>query len=270
VLACGHRSCSPPAIGGYFILPAEPEIRWGSVVLLVAGIGGIGLRKRRGKIFFGLLVVMIADAGFAAAQFCNASVSAPALERRIGPVSLSGRVIRVEPSEKGYRLTLDRREIDRPGVEEMPVRPRISVRSRTAPPNPGVIITARAILQPPPSPSLPGGYDFARKASFERIGAVGFTLGAVTVTGTPAPSSWRIWLARLRLGITKRIVAGVGAQEEIGPVASALTTGERQVIRKESLASMRNSGLAHLLLFPGFISGLWPGYWFSRYALPWC
>ena len=50
------------------------------------------------------------------------------------------------------------------------------------------------------------------KRWFERIGAVGFTLGAVTVTGTPASSSWRIWLARLRLDMTKRIMAGVGAQ----------------------------------------------------------
>jgi hypothetical protein len=88
-------------IGGYFILPAEPEIWLGSAVLLIAGIGVIGLRKRRGIVFFGLLVVMIAAAGFGAAQFRNAAVSASALERRIGPVSLSGRVIRVEPSEKG-------------------------------------------------------------------------------------------------------------------------------------------------------------------------
>jgi hypothetical protein len=100
VLACGHRSCSPLAIGGYFILPAEPEIWWGSAVLLVARIGGISFRKRRGKICFGLLVVMITAAGFGAAQFRNAAVSAPMLELRIGPVRLSGRVIRVEPSEK--------------------------------------------------------------------------------------------------------------------------------------------------------------------------
>ena len=88
-------------IGGYFILPAEPEIWLGSAVLLIAGLGVISLRKRRGIVFFGLLVVMIAAAGFGAAQFRNAAVSASVLERRIGPVSLSGRVIRVEPSEKG-------------------------------------------------------------------------------------------------------------------------------------------------------------------------
>jgi competence protein ComEC len=215
-------------IGGYFILPAEPEIWLGSAVLLIAGIGVIGLRKRRGLVFFGLLVVMIAAAGFGAAQFRNAAVSASVLERRIGPVSLSGRVIRVEPSEKGYRLTLDRIEIDRSGVEEIPARLRILVRSRTAPPNPGDIIAARAILQPPPSPSLPGGYDFARKAWFERIGAVGFALG---------------------------------------PVAAALMTGERRAIPKESLASMRDSGLAHLLAICGLHIGLVAGLLFFAIRL---
>ena len=60
--------------------------------------------------------------------------------------------------------------------------------------------------------------------------------------------------------MTKRIMAGVGAQEGIGPVAAALMTGERRAIPKESLASMRDSGLAHLLaissLHIGLVAGL--------------
>jgi predicted membrane metal-binding protein len=53
--------------------------------------------------------------------------------------------------------------------------------------------------------------------------------------------------------MTKRIIAGVGAQEGIGPVAAALMMGERRAIPKELLASMGDSGLAYLL---AFISGL--------------
>jgi competence protein ComEC len=60
--------------------------------------------------------------------------------------------------------------------------------------------------------------------------------------------------------MTKRIMAGVGAQQGIGPVAAALMTGERRAIPKESLASMRDSGLAHLLaissLHIGLVAGL--------------
>lgn len=254
-------------IGGYFVLPVEPETWLGGSVCLIAGITAMGFRKRRGRPFFILMGLMVAAAGFSAGQLRNAAVSAPVLERQIGPVSLSGRVVRVEPTEKGHRLTLDQVVIDRTGLTEMPARVRVSARSRAAPPSPGDLIVARAILQPPPSPSLPGGYDFARKAWFEQIGAVGFTLGAVTVTETPTSSSWRVWLARLRLDMTMRITAGVGAQEGIGPVAAALMTGERRAIPKDSLASMRDSGLAHLLAISGLHIGLVAGLLFFAVRL---
>lgn len=254
-------------IGGYFTLPVEPVIWLGASVFIGAGICVFFLRKQRGSAFFAVMAIMIAAAGFGSAQIRNVAVSAPVLERQIGPVSLSGRVVRVELTEKGHRLTLDQIAIGSNRVEEMPSRVRISARSRTAPPNPGDVITARAILQPPPSPSLPGGYDFARKAWFERIGGVGFSLGAVTVTKTSTASSWRIWLARLRLDMTKRIMAGVGAQEGIGPVAAALMTGERRAIPKEALANMRDSGLAHLLAISGLHIGLVAGLLFFAVRL---
>lgn len=254
-------------IGGYFALPVEPAIWWGLVAFIGTGVWVFCVRKQRGYAFFGLMAVMIAAAGFGTAQVRNAVVSAPVLERQVGPVSLSGRVIRVELTEKGHRLTLDRIAIDARGLTEMPEQVRISARSRRVPPDPGDMIAARVILQPPPQPSLPGGYDFARKAWFERIGAVGFALGGVMVTEKSGLSSWRIWLARLRLDMTKRIVAGVGAQEDIGPVAAALMTGERRAIPKEALADMRDSGLAHLLAISGLHIGLVAGLLFFAVRL---
>ena len=144
-------------IGGYFSLPAEPAVLWGGVVLMASGLAVFVLRRRRGRMFFGLLALLISAAGFATVQIRNAVVSAPVLERQVGPVGLSGRVIGVEPSEKGYRLTLDRIAMEKSGPGQIPARARISVRSRGAQPNPGDTVFARAILQPPPSPSMPGG-----------------------------------------------------------------------------------------------------------------
>lgn len=254
-------------IGSYFALSAEPAMWLGAAVFLIAAACVICLRKRRGYVFFAVLALMIASAGIGVAQFRSAMVSAPALERETGPVSLSGRVVRVEPGERGYRLTLDRISVDRLEPADVPQRVRISTRARSAPPDPGDRVIARAILQPPPTPSLPGGYDFARKAWFERIGAVGFALGAVTVTETPIASSWRIRLARLRLEMTSRIMAGVGSQAATGPVAAALMTGERRVIPKETLANMRDSGLAHLLAISGLHIGLVAGLLFFAVRL---
>lgn len=62
-------------------------------------------------------------------------------------------------------------------------------------------------------------------------------------------------------------MAGVGAQEGIGPVAAALMTVERRAIPKELLASMRDSGLAHLLAISGLHIGLVTGLLFFAIRL---
>src|SRR3546814_8473900 len=44
----------------------------------------------------------------------------------------------------------------------------------------GEAIGVRARLMPPPTANLPGGYDFAQRAWFDGIGAVGTVLGKVS------------------------------------------------------------------------------------------
>jgi len=70
----------------------------------------------------------------------------------------------VEPTEKGVRLTPDNVSINARNIAAVPHGIRISVRSLKNDPSPGDSIVALAILQPPPPPSVPGGFDFARKA----------------------------------------------------------------------------------------------------------
>ena len=130
------------------------------------------------------------------------------LEREIGTVSITARVLKVEPTGKGVRLTLDRILLQRRDCATPPDRIRLSVRSTKTQPLPGDLVSALVILRPPPAPSLPGGFDFARKAWFERIGAVGFSLGAVKIVERSTGGGWRIWLARLRLYLTQRILPG--------------------------------------------------------------
>ena len=42
---------------------------------------------------------------------------------------------------------------------------------------PGDRVRLRARLQPPLPPALPGGFDFARQAWFDQLGAIGFAIG---------------------------------------------------------------------------------------------
>ncbi len=63
----------------------------------------------------------------------------------------------------------------------------------------GAIIRAKVRLMPPPGPSLPGGYDFARQAWFQGLGATGSVLGEVHIyqKSTGTLSVWQMWRKKI-------------------------------------------------------------------------
>jgi competence protein ComEC len=107
----------------------------------------------------------------------------------------------------------------------------------------GAVVRFRVRLMPPARASLPGGYDFARKAYFQGIGATGRALKPISVLrpATEAPPL----RARLFAHITGRL-EGAGAG-----IAAALATGDQGAISEEDAEAMRRSGLAHLLSISG-------------------
>ena len=109
---------------------------------------------------------------------------------------------------------------------------------------PGEDIGVRARLMPPPAASLPGGYDFAQRAWFDRIGAVGTILGEIArVEGRSARAP--PLRARLSAHIHSQIEGSAGG------IAAALVTGDRGAIAEADEEAMRRSGLAHLLSISG-------------------
>lgn len=105
-------------------------------------------------------------------------------------------------------------------------------------------IRLKARLMPPPRASLPGGYDFAQRAWFDGIGAVGSVLGdpvriSAHTTGTPPLR------AHLSAHIQLQIVGSAGG------IAAALASGDQGGISEEDAEAMRRSGLAHLLSISG-------------------
>ena len=188
---------------------------------------------------------------------------------RLGPVTVSGQVIKVEPPAlrtasggglpKGPRLTLKRVRVSRLESAETPARVRIRMRG-AADAVPGDWISAKAILLPPPSPSAPGAFDFPRHAFFQHLGAVGFAVGRlehIEAGAEGAAFSFRLWLSKLRQKIYRRIVGSLKGTS--GTVAAALMTGERGAIPADVLEAMRASGLAHLLAISGLHIGLVTG-----------
>ena len=226
-------------IAGYFALPVEPAPWIG-----VAAVAALAL-----------------SGGFAAAQFRTAWVAAPVLEKEIRPAYVSGRVVASEIRVSGRRLVLDNVRISGLAADATPATVRVTLRgSGFAAFGPGQWVELRGALSPPPEPSAPGAYHFARQAYFSRLGGVGFAFGSATVVEPPAGhggDGMAVAVGELRQSVTERVLAGLSGQA--GAVAAALLTGERGAIHKDVLAAMRDAGLAHLLAISGLHIGLVAG-----------
>jgi competence protein ComEC len=240
-------------VGVYFSLPMEPPL---ALVLAASGLLllAAGLTRRAGSV-----IVAVMAAGFAAASMRTVSVAAPVLARRIGPVTVQGRIILAESFPQGTRLTLERLRIPGIGPMRTPERARIRLRGVQPDVHPGDWVRLRAVLSPPPSPAAPGAFDFQRRAYFRKLGAVGYGLGPAAVTRSGAGSSgFTLAVAKLRHDLSERIYKGAGAGIR-GALAEAMMTGVRSAIPLSLMKSIRNSGLAHLLAISGLHVGLVAG-----------
>jgi len=237
-------------VGLYFVLPAEPPGWIGAALsgLLVAG--AIAFRARA-QMLLGILAALAVSIGFTAAQLRTADVATPMLQKRLGPVAVTGRIVSVERLKTGRRLVLDSITADRLARSATPERIRLVDRKGEPALKPGDRVRLRAVLLPPPRPIAPGAFDFARRDYFRRIGATGYVVAppAKQVSDRGAESSVSLGLARLRQSVAARITAGLDGAA--GGIAAALLTGDRGGIPKETLAALRDSGLAHLLAISG-------------------
>ena len=268
-------------IGGYFALLREPPIWFGLVVTIAATVIAIWISYGSTKILSqetsrsnSILVsaitlaigVAIAAAGFTAAQWRTQTVATPILGKRIGPTTVSGQIVKLETYTNGVRVTLGTPHIANLSQHLTPLRVRIRLRGTQPALLPGDWIDTRAILSPPSPPAMPGAFDFQRRAYFQSVGAVGFSLGAARVSakaGETSTFSAANELARLRVYLTQRIMLALPGMP--GAVAAALITGERHAIPVQVIDAMRDSGLAHLLAISGLHIGLVAGLLFAAF-----
>lgn len=243
-------------IGAYFALFDEPPGWLAPAFGLIAVTAALVARHRPVLLLF-LLGVAVSSAGMTLAQWQAMRVAAPVLDQRWGPAELEGHVVSVEMRAEGRRVVLDR--VVMPGLrgQRTPATVRLRVRSEASL-HPGDRVAVRAVLMPPPAPASPGAYDFQRQAWFERLGAVGYSVGDFRVLeAAPASLGSRLWVNRLRQDVVERILTVVPSPA--GPVVAALLTGEQGSVPPEAMGWMRDSGLAHLLSVSGLHVGLVAG-----------
>ena len=254
-------------IAAYFLLPWAGQ-RWAAaaaaMALLVAGLGLTGL-NRRVAVTSAVLILL----GMALAGQRTAAVAAPRLAGRV-VTEFSGTVQAVEIRSGRDQVRL--RIAPDPG--DLPPLVRISVKGGIDPAiTAGARVSLRAQLGPPAGPSYPGGYDFARRAWFEGLGATGFPMGPITLlVPAPPPHGLAAWLAALRVRLTAQLHDRVGGAP--GAIAAAFVTGDQGAIPQDVNQAMRDSGLAHLLSISGLHIAIVVGgtMWLTRRTLalsPW-
>ncbi len=251
----------------YFALPVEPPVLLGPVITVLCLGLFFAVSTDPGRI---LLAGSTAIAlGLSCAQWRTESLAAPILDKRTGPIRISGTVEHVEPRHSGVRLVIADPYIPRIPDGVRPIRIRLSVRKYPEGAGqllPGDRVRMTAILRPPPPPTMPGAFDFQRHAYFLGIGAFGFVLGDIDEDGTRArapPAAERVLRAieRVRLGLTTKIYRQ--HPDDSGAVAAALLTGKRGYIGEHVLTIMRDAGIAHLLAISGLHIGLVAGIVFA-------
>jgi competence protein ComEC len=256
-------------IATYFALPEEPPL-----LLAVAGLmASLALRIfMRGSLLLFLLgsIVLAVACGFAAAKLRALWVAAPIVHAQTKTERLAGWVERWEQtSPKRGRATLRVISVDGLEAARTPRRVRISLNTATGPPL-GQAISLKAVLLPLPEPVMPGGFDFARQAWFQGIGATGFAIGGFEAMepqpDAPLLLTLHAWINGLREEIARRVHAALPAEQ--AGIAQALIVGDRAALGKEESEALRASGLFHIISISGLHMALIAGalFWAARLA----
>ena len=228
-------------IAAWLALPAKAH--WiGLLLLLGAGVLGgllIGWRSRTGRVV--AVGCGVVAAGMLLIWGRALWVAAPVLAQPV-VTEFSALVERVEPRPAKAQVRILARPRER---ADLPPRIRLTLRTAQAGDLvAGETIGVRARLMPPPTASLPGGYDFAQRAWFDGIGAVGTVLGEAVRAPGRRPAE-----PPLRTQLSAHIHGQIPGSP--GGIAAALVTGDRGAISEADEEAMRRSGLAHLLSISG-------------------
>ena len=161
-------------------------------------------------------------------------------------VVLDARVLAREnrTAEERFRLNL----ATLMGNDTRPIKVRVNVPLAKDEPgvSEGARIRLRVRLLPPPSPLVPGAYDFARKAWFDGLAATGSALGDIKVVEAASSGSVFGRLQRALSNHVRRQLSGPS-----GAIAAAFASGDRGAINKADEDAMRDAGLTHLLSISG-------------------
>lgn len=118
----------------------------------------------------------------------------------------------------------------------------------------GDIIFLRTAIGPPQQREFLHEFDYALNAQSKRIGGFGHAMSKGIIlqksqTSVSLASSFEDFIGNLRKKIESKITSQISGDE--GAIAAALMMGSQNLISKDRMLEIRNSGLAHLLSISG-------------------
>lgn len=251
-------------IACYFALRIEPPYYVGTLGLMIAGAVAWMGRSARAMVWLVAIGFFAFSLGFTAAQWRTLRITAPVIEKALRAVVIEGRIDLVEIRGKGVRVTLDHVRISTLGPRQTPEKVRLRLAGNQPELGRGDWISGRFSLSPPSPPVAPGAFDFQRRSFFQGIGGSGFSFGSVKVTKkaqSDGMAGVMSEITNLRRHIALRVLGYFSdrGQAKTGAVVAALMTGDRGGIPNKTMATFRESGLAHLLAISGLHIGLVAG-----------
>ncbi|MBV1864740.1 MAG: ComEC family competence protein [Rhodobacteraceae bacterium] len=256
-------------IGGYFSLRFEPTVGQNIAIALFAVICLFSALKWQSMWRALIWIPVLISLGFLVASYRSHWVSAPKLGWHFYG-AVEGTIAHLDRSTSDKpRITLTAPRLERIPLARTPQRLRISLHSPILGTElrPGARIQLTASLSPPAGPVEPGGFDFQRKAWFQRLGGVGYSRVPVMLAHPPKGGGFILYLFALRMKVADSIRSAIQGQP--GAFAAAIVTGDRSVIDPKMMQNLRRSNLAHLLAISGLHMGLLTGFIFAliRYSL---
>ena len=260
----------PPCLGlgiyAYFTLPNEPSTITTILPILIT-IPMLLIAKQTP-----LLPILIATTsiaiGFANAKRQSEAIAAPAIHKTLYNAQIKGTILKTEPAgiDRPARILIKPNSINKLPPNRIPKTIRINLSNQYETPiTAGSNISVKAILFPPGRPAEPNGYNPARSAWFQQIGAFGAAKNKPAIT--PQPQSLAHKIDSARNALAKKVYQTIGG--EAGALASALMTGKRAYVSADTTLLLRDSGLAHILAISGLHMACFAGaiFFFARAAL---
>ncbi|MEZ5691282.1 MAG: ComEC/Rec2 family competence protein [Rickettsiales bacterium] len=235
-------------IGIYFSLNSEPDIYrtfYGCAVLIVT----ILLFRRNPSLKLLAISLFIISLGILRAEIRTYEVAAPVLRKEIFFRKIEGKITDIINHRKGKKIILSELKIAGVSLENTPKYISVTLRKYSDNIDISDIVSLRGTLFPPPTPSMPDSYDFARMFFYKQLGAVGYSVEEPVIIQKSASSDFRQSLNALRLSITENIIRQMGSDS--GNVAAALMVGEQSGISDNIKEIMRSSGIYHVLSISG-------------------